>query len=507
MTRNSLRMTLVLISAMSGVTDLPSLSADVFYVNLRGEDSPERDGRKPDSAWRSLAHACSRVPEGEHVIQLGQGVFEATQTAHLKSGWTVRGVGRKKQRFTEIRARRDWALSEAPCEGDVDNEFLLVGKKVRGVTILDLILSSDPEHRITGGLRLKGARDVAIRNVGVREFRWTGLELDHCASVEVSGCRIENASTEKCRFHNGLIKTRWLKHSEIHHNEIVSDVGGGYGYKGGGHEGVRIHHNYIDVVGGFSIESAHENEYGVEIDHNHATRCISIPKGGQGADPKDRGFAYSFWIHDNYLTDSYTVEGPRNHLRLSHNYIHIQKPNGRVYTHHGGKNHGPIWIHHNVVENVDRGFVWMNRGLAQNIHVHHNTVFLADAGDRSGSVFGAYSGERLDGWVVHNNIFVAAWSRPRKLFPTSRGVPEKIEATHNICVNLTDVPPGNFVDRWPELKREGAKPWPFYAPVSGESWPAGIGKVLELWPDRKSPTPGALEPGERRPLVEIPRRK
>jgi hypothetical protein len=174
-----------------------------------------------------------------------------------------------------------------------------------------------------------------------------------------------------------------------------------------------------------------DNEYGVEIDHNYATRWISIPKSGQSANPTKEGHEYTLWIHHDLLTDSYTIEGPRNHLRLSHNYIRIEKTGGRLYTHHGGRNHGPVWIHHNVVENVDRALIWMNQGLAQNIHVYNNTVFCADAGKRANSVLSAWTAERLDNWVVKNNIIVAAPTQARRLFPDQRGVPSKIAATDN----------------------------------------------------------------------------
>lgn len=473
-----------------------SLYADDFYVSTNGIDSSARDGLSWESAWASLAYACEQIPGGAHHIHLGEGEFVANRTAKLKSGFTLSGVGAKGEKKTRLIASTSWELSEIPSKDDISDEFLLTLEKVNSVSIHDLILCSEPNNRITGAIYCIGSEEVSIHDVYVHDFRWAGLHLELSNSLDIHDCHIENASTQRDRYHNGLIRTRWIKHSEIHHNRIVSTEGGGYGYKGGGHENVRIHHNRFDVVGGFAIESAHENEFGVEIDHNYANRCISIPKGGQGADPNERGYEYSFWIHNNYLTDSYTIEGPRNHLRLSHNYIHIEKTNGRVYTHHGGKNHGPIWIHHNIVENVDRGFVWMNRGLAENIHVYNNTVFLADAGSRTGSVFGAYSRERLNNWVVKNNIFVAAWSQPRILIPHQRGVDEKIEVKNNICINLKNVPSGNFSDVDPGLKRDGDKPTPFYLPLNENSFVVDRGVDVGFPFEGKKPDIGVFEWGE-----------
>ncbi len=482
----------------------PVLQAEIFYVNHEGKDDPDRDGTRVQKSWRTLAYAAERIPAGDHLIRLGQGVFEETKPIVVKSGIKIIGKGRGKKQFTEVRAATTFPLSEDPCSDKDSAGFLFVFNKVAKNKIENLIISSPKDRRIRGGLFFTRSQKITLKNLHVREFRWAGIHIEYSNQVELSESTIENASTEKCRFHNGLIRTKWLKHSEIHHNKIISTVGKGYGYKGGGHEGVRIHHNHIEVEGGFSIESAHENEFGVEIDHNYANKCISIPKGGPGADPKTRGFKYSFWIHDNYLTDSYTIEGPRNHLRFNHNYVHIKKTNGRVYTHHGGKNHGPIWIHNNIIENVDRAFIWMNRGLAENIFVYNNTVFFADAGNRSGNILGAYSGERLNNWVVKNNIFICAWSQPRRFFSDKRGVDKKIVTANNLLINVLGVPDGNFVEKLPELKREGRKPWPFYQPKSKESWIIEKGVDVGLPFSGKVPTLGAYTWNETRPWTEIP---
>ena len=497
--------------------------AETFYVSVTGADAPDRDGRSWENAWKSLAHACERVAEGDHLIQLGQGTFPATAAARPKSGVTIAGSGCSGEGATHVVASDAWLVSrgrswqlprvdnakvtgviDRPPETKPEDECLIFLDKVRDVTVRDLVLGSPPEHRITGALLCRRSEGITVHDVRVHDFLWAGLTFENSSRVEVHDSTIENASTEKRRFHNGLIRTIWVKDSEFHHNRIVSDEGGGYGYKGGGHRNVRIHHNHIDVAGGFAIESAHENEFGVEIDHNYATGCISIPKGGQGADPTKEGYGYSFWIHHNLLTDSYTVEGPRNHLHLSHNYIRIEKTGGRVYTQHGGVNHGPVWIHHNVVENVDRALVWMNQGLAENIFVYNNTVFCADAGDRVGAVLSSWTAERLNNWVAKNNLIVAPASQPRKLFPDQRGVPEKITATDNVCVNVTGVPEGNHVGVEPGFCGEGQKPWPYFAPAGAASFLVDRGVDVGLPFEGRAPDIGAYEFGVEASFPEVP---
>lgn len=154
-----------------------------------------------------------------------------------------------------------------------------------------------------------------------------------------------------------------------------------------------------------------------------------------------------------------------------------------------------MWIHHNVVENVDRNFVWMNEGLAENIHVYHNTVFCAEAGDRAGHLLDAYTAERLSGWVFQNNIAVAAPSRPRQVHPMKRGVPTKMTVTHNLFVNFKEVPEGNLEAESPGPRCDGAKPVPFFLPA-GASSPVVDRGVDVGFPFRgKAPDLGAFEYG------------
>ena len=466
--------------------------ADSFFVAPDGLDDAARDGRRAETAWASLAYACERVPEGKHAIHIAPGEYVAVRTARPKSGLTI--VGRKAwgTDATRIVASKDWGLGDAPHEGS-PGEYLIAFEKANDIKIHSLALASDPPHRINGAIRSFRSENVTLQNLVIEEFRWAGIHAEINQQLTILECRLRNASMERSKYWGGHIRTRYLRDSEIAHNRIEAESGG-YGYKGGGHTGMTFHHNYVDTPY-FAFESAHENEHGVEIHHNYMTACISIPKSVQSPDPTKQGFDYTFWIHHNYLTDSYTIEGPRNHLRVDHNWIHIEKPNGRVYTHHGGTNHGPVWFHHNVVENVDRGLIWMNEGLAERIYVYNNTVFCADAGTRTGALLGAWTAERLNDWQFKNNVVVAAWSQPRSLLNMKRGVPEKISVKRNLFVNVLDVPEGNIVDETPGLARRGDKPGPFYVPAGGESVVVDRGVELELPFYGAAPDIGAFEFG------------
>lgn len=500
----SLTMKFRLIGAvLLGLLEISTTRGATFFVSPKGVDSKTRDGKTQATAWQSLAYACERTPAGKHIIQMASGTYTATRTSRPRSGVSIVGAGHTGKSATRIVAGKSWKLKDGLPKANPPEEYLIAFSKSDNITVRDLELSSPLGRPITGGLFCSRSKSITINNLTVKNFRWAGLHLEYSSKLKIHHCRVHNASTEKHRHHNGLIRTRWIKQSEIHHNRVTSTTKNGYGYKGGGHVGVRIHHNYFEVAGGFAIECAHENEFGVEIDHNFANRCFSVPKGGQSADPNKRGFKFTFHIHHNYLTDSYTIEGPRNHLRVSHNYISIKKTNGRVYTHHGGINRGPIWIHHNVIENVDRAFVWKNRGTAENIYVYHNTVLCAEAGKRAGAIIAAPNRDGIKNWVVKNNIFIASPKQPRKFHPNRRGVGEEIKASHNICINLTDVPKGNFAGKSPGFQKTGKKPSPYYA-LKKDAFAVDRGTDVGFPFKGKSPDIGAIETGVQSSLTKIP---
>ena len=469
------------------------LHAETYFVTVQGEDAPARTGTAVES-WKTLAYACERVPAGKHIIQLEAGTFTAVKAAKPKSGVTVAGRGRT----TRIVAAADWKLGDVTAIPKPADEFLIVLEKPKEVTIQDLAMESDPQHRISGAVRCAGGNGVVLRNLELREFRWAALYVEHSSQIEIDRCDIENGSTDKDKFHSGAIRTKWFKNSTIHHCRIINTVGSEYGYKAGGHERVRIHHNYFELRGEFALESAHENEYGLEIDHNSINRCISVPKSNQGDDPNKRKFEYSVRIHHNLLTDSYTVEGPRNHLQFDHNYIRIEKTGGRCYSHHGGINQGPITIHHNIVENVDRAFVWKNNGTSDNVHVWNNTVYAADAEKRAGAFIDVAKPDLTKGWSVKNNVFVAPASQPRKL---CTGL--SLGATHNLGVGLSSMPEGNLTGE-PGFHLMGDKPQPFFMPAGQKSFVIGRGVDVGLPFMGAAPTLGAFELDTKQLLTEIP---
>ena len=494
---------------MNATTSIYSRAmADVFHVKISGVDDATRDGKSDATAWKSLAFACEQVPEGKHTIELGSGTFVATRQAVPRSGVTIQGRGATGEKATRLVAASDWKLTKTIGNEDDDannrHEYLIAFRVGQDITVRAMELSSPSAHRITGGFFCRDGKNIVLEDLLVKHFRWNGLRVEFSENVTIRRCHVEDSSSVKRDgSEGGHIRTRWIANSRIHDNTIKSTDGSGYGYKAGGHVNVRIDHNVIET-GYFAIESAHAAEYGVEIDHNQLNSCISVPKPGPSQDPNEKDCRYTFWIHHNEMTDSYAIEGPRNHMRISHNHIKIKRTGGRVYTQHGGINHGPIWIDHNIIENVDRSVVWMNEGLAENIYLIHNTIVCADAGDRADFLCSSYTKERLSGWVIKNNVFIAPASQPRSLFPLERGVPEQITAAGNLFVNVNGPEAGNFKADSPRFRESGKRPWEFFAPVSKQSQLVGRGVLITEKPfwekptdaPRQTPDIGAVEFGQ-----------
>lgn len=437
-----------------------------YYVSTNGVDTLARDGESVESAWKTLSYACERSPEGSTIV-LGAGTFIESKSSFPKNGVTIKGVDSAS---TIIKPSTQWVVDPSPRK-NIKTEYLVVLERRSNIKINNLKFVCDTPFYINGAIYAIYSKNIEINHLKVEEFRWAGVFLRECSFVKIHDSYFLNAAQQRDGESSGLIRSRYLSNSEIYDNIIKTTYKDGYGYKASGHRNTKIYRNYIDV-NYFGIESAHENEYGLEIFENTITRCISIPKGGPQDNPANSGHKYSVWIHDNHLSDSYTVEGPRNYLRINNNYINIKKTNGRVYTQHGGVTYGPVWIDHNVIVNVDRAFVWKNQGTAHNHYIYNNTVFCANAADRTGSIL-SVPGD-VKNWVFKNNIVVCPDDKPRSLFGSKVLADSVLFASNNVFMNVNNVTGSgvinNFTGQDPMLAMSGEIPFPYYAPKDETSF-------------------------------------
>ena len=493
------------------LTAAPAAPAETYHVAPGGDDAA--NGLTRASAFATLGRACGAADAGD-TVRLAPGDYPLGRTAVLKGGVTLVGADRPWDRndrdavrFSTLRPGPGWARADPLADDDPGQYLLRAAKGAAGVTVRHVRFRGVPAGGaesggaapvVTGAFHADRADRLTLDRLDVEGFRACGLRLLACRGMTVAGCRLRDAALEQVPHGGGggrwggMIWTRWPKDSVVENCRIEGDRSGGYGIKGHGSDGFRV--TRCVVTGPyFSLEHPHENEFGLEIDHCRFDGCISVPKGGPQADPATRGHARSVYIHHNLLTDSYTVEGPRQYLEFAYNYVHAERPNGRCYTHHGGEVPGPVLIHHNVFENVDRACVWMNRGFAGGVKFYNNTVFAADAGGRSGVLFDSWSADRLDGWELKNNIFTAAWTRPRTLLPDRPGVRAKVALAANRYRFVTPPADSDAAPFDPAmLTVAGDKPAPFFRPPAGSPL-VDVGEDVGLPFAGAAPDVGAFE--------------
>lgn len=480
-------------------------SAATYYVApaaptsgvLPGVDDAARDGLSPAAAWRTLAYACSRVPAGSHSIQLSAGTFQETEASRPAAGLTIRGNGRDGANKTTVLAPTTWTTTPIPGQfptdtseselkltyyamrssggpGDTDGCLIIFSspsspaKNVLTVRDLELVNNASAYCAILAGGPNASTKnsDVTIHDVSIRGFKYAGILLWQTINPQIYNCYVENSNLHPSLVdasHLGNITLESISGGAVHDNEIVSTTGPGYGYRGRGHTGTLIYNNTFDIRGIFDIEVAHDVEHGLQIFNNSFKKAVSFPRN-TGAQPAPVApYSYSIRIHNNVSTASYTFEGSRSYVEIDHNYVPVSTdPNryrGRFYDDFGSSGSpGPVWIHHNVVERADRGFI-RTAGTDRNFFVTHNTVTIE--GDAGYGIIHHDSGSGISDWVVQNNIFIVDPSKAAKKIHNF--IPANSTVTHNLVQNVSPVPAGNF-DESPEFQASGIVPSGFYLP-------------------------------------------
>jgi hypothetical protein len=468
--------------------------SQTYYIRTDGIDSELRDGLSENTAWASLSYACSRTDDSGDTLLIGSGNFYETQTSFPHNNMVIQGVDTSS---THLYASINWQVSDT-IRNELPTDYLIYLDRKNNFKLSNIHFSSaDTSNMLNGAFFGFRSDYLDIHHVKIENFRWSGLQFfinNHC---NIYNSYFRNCSQYKDVVWSGHIRTRYFNDSNIFNNVISSTWGFGYGYKASGHRNTKFYNNHIDIPGSFSIESAHENEFNFEIFDNTLTQTISVPKSGVQANPLNGGYDYSIWIHHNNLEHSYTIEGPRNHMIISYNYVDIKKPNGRFYTCFGGINPGPVYIHNNVVLGLDRSFVWKNNGNIDSIHVFNNTIFCDDV-PTAGAVIDLASdnnGKSAQGWTFTNNVVVAPASKRRNIHWPNAYNAANLKIENNLFLNVDLVPEdfNNIIETMPDFKFDGEKPFPFYTPLCPSANIIDKGKDLGYPFSDLAPDLGAYE--------------
>ncbi len=422
---------LMAIFIMAGVT---VTHATTYYVSTTGSDDPGNNGTTWQTAWATLSYACDRVPAGSHTIQLGPGTFQETTNAYPENGITVIGNGRSGPDRTTIVAPDAWDYTGDGCSVNM-NGYIIVIDGGSQIAISGIEFINDPGHRANGAIYINRSDHVEVHDVDILNFRYAGMYIYIANNIFVYNCYFQNSA------YNGIcdaselgnITLRYISDSEFHDNTFYTDGDYGYGYRGRSQTNVKIYNNIFNVMPigpAFDIEIAHEHEYGVEIYNNDCHSPISIPRVVDQPTPGGQGYDYTIRIHDNISSSSYAVEGSRNHTEIDHNFFYGDGKGGRCYQDHGANSSGPIWIHHNIAENVDRGFIFAT-GNTDNVEIYHNTVYMNE--NYSNTFIEIYQGGGTENWRC-GIISSLRRRQTRERFSIRMDTPYPTSSQHITCI-------------------------------------------------------------------------
>ena len=382
----------------------------LLFVRLSGPV----EGQAVDST-AALVAAVRNGAEGT-TIEIAAGTYELEAPLEPKQGMTLKGAGMDK---TIITNAPGWKPStqtlpdpEMKTAGMDTNAYLVRLKdKAADITLSDLTLRGPQLHGAIYGWDNSNAH---LHHLRIKETLWTGIRTFLLKGAKIHDCEFIDAGGRWERGQQGLkggitggaIFSIWMADTEIAHNRFVRTRKGPaeefYGIKGRQGKRCHIHHNTIEV--NFSIEFPFENDEDVEIDHNVLHGTISIPKHAGGPVPKS---GRTFFIHHNWMRDSYSIEFVRNGVEISHNLFDFdpQKDGGNLISGFGqAAAPGPASFHDNLVNNPGRGVIWINE-VFNNLEIRNNHIIArTTATPRKEGLFGFNPGCDFKTITIRDNV-------------------------------------------------------------------------------------------------------
>jgi hypothetical protein len=371
-------------------------------------------GEIVDSA-AALVAAVRNGADGA-TIEIAAGTYELEAPLEPKSGMTLKGVGMDKTIITHVAGWKPSTQTlpdpEMTTKGmDTQAYLIRLKDKAADVTISDLSLRGPQLHGAIYGWDNANAHlhHLRIQDTlwsGIRTFAMKGAKIHDCEFIDAGGRWERGEPGLKGGITGGGIFAIWLADSEISHNRFVRTQTGVadefYGIKGREGKRCRIHHNTFQV--NFSMEFPFENDEDMEIDHNICHGTISIPKYAGGPVPKS---GRTFYIHHNWMLDSYSIEFVRNGVEIAHNLFDFdpKKDHGNLISGFGeAAAKGPASFHNNLVNNPGRGVIWINE-VFNNLEVRNNHIITrTTATPRTDGLFGFNPGGDFNTITIRDNV-------------------------------------------------------------------------------------------------------
>ena len=421
------------------ITDLPQ---EVFVAYPGLDNAVPNDNRDDADTIQAVLDWVANQSTAV-TLYIPEGVFDLAETLTIdRANITVKGAGTGRtvlQHANSFKVGTRGLPDGETVFDSVNQEAYLFTLEPNAdqVTLSNMTLTGPAIHGAVFSGRNQG---LLLNNLEFKDFLWSAVRLFEVRDARIHDNVFVDAGGQAdgdSGITGGSIFATYLKDSEIYNNSISKSSeheGNVYGIKGREFRNTRIYNNTIKT--NFAIELPFENDHFVEIHHNYLNGVISVPKFGGGDVPED---GFSFHIHHNYFTQSYSLEWARNSAEVNHNVFvfNTDKDNGNLISNFGTEPaKGPTKFYNNLIVNPGRGVVW-HEGVYNNFSFYNNEVIANPTKTpRTEGLFGFNPKTDFSTIEIRDNLIrVNGASRPLMRNPESYRAVIK----NNDLINIADV--------------------------------------------------------------------
>jgi len=314
-------------------------------------------------------------------IRILPGVYKMKKDQQLKpkQGMTITGSGLG---MTTLTAADDWdpGLEGLPAH-EVDetkvntDPYLFKIENTSDVKILNMTMTAPKLH---GAIYAFNCQNLEFFKMKFHHFRWSSIYSFDITHFKVHNCLFYDAGG-RVRWMGAAIFSNRTTYGEFYNNKITSSPDNNnffVGFKARGSSYCRIHHNTVHLsFRVFAFEYMHSDHHHIEIDHNNFNSTMSLP--GHNEEKIDEPGFYTFWVHHNYLSNSYAIESARSYMKFESNYFDfpLEHDGGHLYTEYARKGtEEHVIMRNNQMRNPGRALIWSAGGAYKNYRFENNHV-------------------------------------------------------------------------------------------------------------------------------------
>jgi hypothetical protein len=381
-----------------GAAPLPAPTGPLIWVSPSGVDTATGTQSNP---LRTVAAGCARAQSGD-TIRLTAGEFQETQQCELRSGVRLMGDTVTGGLFgaptSIVRSPIAWDYTSDGTNDNVAGYQVLLDN-VQNITI-DRVAFTGNSNKANGAIRVRNSSNVTLRDLDIRSFRFTGLNMSDSNTLDVQNIVLFNAGYEwppgsSVQFPDGgsvgHLGIYGLTDALFQWFKIGSNARHGYGIKSANLTRVKIRHFDFEMYpfqswmgpgpGNFDMELHGGFADRVELAYNTFRQTVSLVGGN---DPRYTLQPYSLHVHHNMfdMRDGvYSIEAVTDRMVVDHNWF---RNSWTALQHYGDASSRmkDLTVFNNVVENMSMRFVGL-KGRVENVRLFNNTVYLSQGGGQS----------------------------------------------------------------------------------------------------------------------------